>query len=47
MFFLLLLTTDSEGKLTITGLYQYETEKDIDQTYTLKEVFAPDGYAKV
>ena len=39
--------TDSEGKLTITGLYQYESDKSIDQTYTLKEVLAPVGYAKV
>ncbi len=39
--------TDATGKLTIVGLYQYETEKDIDQTYTVKEVFAPEGYAKV
>ncbi|MCI9287523.1 MAG: DUF11 domain-containing protein, partial [Clostridia bacterium] len=40
-------TTDSEGKLTITGLYQYVEEKQIDQTYTLKEVQAPEGYTKV
>ena len=40
-------TTDSTGIITIPGLYQYETEKDIDQTYTLKEVLAPVGYAKV
>ena len=39
--------TDSTGKLTITGLYQYEADKSIDQTYTLKEVLAPVGYAKV
>ena len=39
--------TDSEGKLTIAGLYQYEEDKSIDQTYTLKEVLAPSGYAKV
>ena len=39
--------TDSTGKLTITGLYQYEADKGIDQTYTLKEVLAPVGYAKV
>lgn len=39
--------TDSTGKLTITGLYQYEADKSIDQTYTLKEVLAPAGYAKV
>ena len=40
-------TTDETGKVTIEGLYQYEAEKDIDQTYTLKEVLAPAGYAKV
>ena len=39
--------TDNTGRLTINGLYQYVEEKDIDQTYTLKEVLAPDGYAKV
>ena len=39
--------TDETGRVTITGLYQYESEKDIDQTYTLKEVLAPEGYAKV
>ena len=40
-------TTGADGKVTITGLYQYESQKDIDQTYTLKEVLAPDGYTKV
>ena len=40
-------TTDSTGRVTITGLYQYESNRDIDQTYTLKEVLAPEGYAKV
>ena len=40
-------TTDATGKVTISGLYQYESAKDIDQTYTLKEVLAPEGYAKV
>ena len=39
--------TDSTGKLTITGLYLYESEKNVDQTYILKEVVAPAGYAKV
>ncbi len=39
--------TDSTGKIAISGLYQYETAKNIDQTYTLKEVLAPEGYAKV
>ena len=40
-------TTDEQGYVTIEGLYQYESEKNIDQTYTLKEVMAPEGYAKV
>ena len=40
-------TTDEQGYVTIEGLYQYESEKDIDQTYTLKEVMSPEGYAKV
>ena len=40
-------TTDETGTVTIDNLYQYETEKGIDQTYTLKEVLAPEGYAKV
>ena len=39
--------TDETGTVTIDNLYQYETEKGIDQTYTLKEVLAPEGYAKV
>ena len=40
-------TTNEQGLVTIEGLYQYESEKDIDQTYTLKEVMSPEGYAKV
>ena len=40
-------TTDGEGHISINGLYLYEESKDIDQTYTLKETFAPAGYAKV
>jgi len=40
-------TTDENGNITIENLYQYEAEKDIDQTYTLKELLAPDGYAAV
>ncbi|MBQ9657782.1 MAG: hypothetical protein IJV31_03335, partial [Clostridia bacterium] len=39
--------TDENGKIQITGLYQYEEERALDQTYTLKEIKAPDGYAKV
>ena len=38
--------TDTEGHININGLYQYESEKDINQTYILKEVYAPEGYAK-
>ena len=40
-------TTGASGTVTIPGLYQYVAEKGISQTYTLKEVLAPDGYAKV
>ena len=39
--------TDSTGKITITGLYLYEEGRNINQTYTLKEVSAPQGYTKV
>ena len=39
--------TDGNGKLTITGLYQYVEEKGVEQTYTLKETLPPEGYAKV
>ena len=40
-------TTNSSGKFTIENLYQYVEGKQIDQTYTLKEIYAPEGYAKV
>ena len=39
-------TTDNNGKIVIENLYQYEEERQLDQTYTLKETFAPEGYAK-
>lgn len=39
--------TNSEGIIRIEGLYQYVRGKDEEATYTLKEVLAPDGYAKV
>ena len=38
--------TDEKGLVTIQNLYQYESDRDINQTYILKEVYAPDGYAK-
>ena len=38
--------SDNEGHITINGLYQYEDDMAINQTYTLKETYAPDGYAK-
>ena len=40
-------TTDGTGTVTIDNLYQYIEGKDEDATYTLKEVLAPEGYAKV
>ena len=39
--------TDENGKITINDLYQYEESRGIDQTYTLKETYAPEGYAKI
>lgn len=39
--------TDENGEITIPGLYQYLEEKNVNQTYTLKEVLAPEGYSKV
>ena len=39
--------TDENGKITISGLYQYIDGKDEEATYMLKETLAPDGYAKV
>ena len=40
-------TTDESGKLLIKNLYQYDEDKNVDQTYVLKEVVTPEGYAKV
>ena len=39
-------TTDANGKITITGLYQYIDGKDEEGEYSLKEVIAPEGYSK-
>ena len=39
--------TNENGNITITGLYQYIEGKAEKATYTLKEVLAPVGYAKV
>ena len=39
--------TNNEGKITISGLYQFVDGKPEDAIYRLKEVVAPDGYAKV
>ena len=39
-------TTDENGKITISGLYQYIAGKEEDAVYLLKEVIAPEGYSK-
>ncbi len=39
--------TDETGTVTIDNLYQYIEGKNEEATYTLKEVLAPEGYAKV
>lgn len=38
-------TTDENGILTIDGLYEYVAGKYIIGEYTLKEIYAPEGYA--
>ena len=38
--------TDENGLITVSDLYQYEEIYNMEQTYVLKEVFAPEGYAK-
>lgn len=40
-------TTNEDGQLMISGLYQYVEGKDEIATYTLKEVIAPTGYSKI
>ena len=40
------VVTDENGKATIEGLYIYEEDRDVDQTYILKEAAAPEGYAR-
>ncbi len=40
-------TTSDQGIIEIPNLYQYEQERNLDQTYTLKELLAPEGYAVV
>lgn len=37
-------TTDSNGVLTIDGLYEYVNGKYITGEYTLTEIYAPEGY---
>lgn len=37
--------TDENGVLTIPNLYEYIEGKDITGEYTLKEVYAPEGYS--
>lgn len=38
---------DAIGNIGISNLYQYESDRNIDQTYTLKEILAPEGYSVV
>lgn len=39
--------TDNNGKITISNLYQFVEGKSETGVYKLKEVYAPEGYAKV
>ena len=37
-------TTDANGKILLEGLYEYVEGKNITGKYTLKEIYAPEGY---
>lgn len=39
--------SNQDGMISIQGLYQYEEERNIEQNYVLKEVYAPEGFSKV
>ena len=39
--------TDENGKIDISGLYQYVASKNVSQTYRLKEVYAPEGLSAI
>ena len=38
---------DENGMITIPDLFAYEAHRDLDQTYMLREISAPAGYAKL
>ena len=38
--------TNENGLVTIEELNQYKNDHDLDQTYTLREIIAPEGYAR-
>ena len=37
-------TSDENGKIYISNFYQYEEDRNIDQTYVLREIKPPEGY---
>lgn len=39
--------TNTDGIITINNLYQYNSSINLDQTYTLKEIYAPEGFSTV
>ena len=41
-----IIETNSEGKATITGLYEYKEGKSYSGEYTIEEIAAPSGYTK-
>ena len=40
------IETNDEGIAKLEGLYEYREDKDYTAEYTVKEIFAPDGYKK-
>ncbi len=39
--------TQADGTVTIKNLYAYEEKEQINQTYKLQEIYAPQGYTKL
>ncbi len=39
--------SDENGQILLSGLYKYVEEKVVEQNFTLKEIYTPEGFAKV
>ena len=39
--------SDENGNILIPGLYEYVQSRGVEQTFTLKEIYSPEGYSKI